>query len=156
MCWINFFESLQDVSISFKVHSAFHHLIHVSFFKSDVIGEIDELNFYDSLKKKRDLCQASIHVSTDSFRSQYQTVWQEKVRNKKQTLFSNACLSYVSWEPFSNVCAVLDSSVWTARTKAKKRFFYQVKTQPTNRAWRMKCKTEITLCRNDSFYHYVN
>ena len=46
-------ESLEYVTISFKVHSAFHHLIHVSFFKSYVIREIDELYVHYTLDMEK-------------------------------------------------------------------------------------------------------
>ena len=57
MLWINFFEPLEYVAISFEVNSTFHHLVHISFFKSHVIREIDKLDFYDTLNKKYQECQ---------------------------------------------------------------------------------------------------
>ena len=55
------------MAISFEVYSAFHHLIHVSFFKSDVIRKTDKLYIDDSLKRERDLRQVLAHAFTEPF-----------------------------------------------------------------------------------------
>ena len=39
------------MTIGFKVHSAFYHLKHVSFFKSYIVRKIDELYVHFTLEK---------------------------------------------------------------------------------------------------------
>lgn len=36
-CWINFFQALQHMTISFKEGNTLYHLVHVTFFKSYLI-----------------------------------------------------------------------------------------------------------------------
>ena len=55
LLWLNFFEPLQHVTISFKVDSTLYHLIHVAFLKSDIIRNIDELYVHFTLKRYKTL-----------------------------------------------------------------------------------------------------
>lgn len=51
--WLNFFESFQHVTISFKVDSTLYHLIHVTFLKSYIIWNLEEPYVHFTLKRNK-------------------------------------------------------------------------------------------------------
>ena len=53
LLWFNFFESFQHVTISFKVDSTLYHLIHITFLKSDIIRNLDELYVHFTLERNK-------------------------------------------------------------------------------------------------------